>query len=137
MRLVSRRGSALTQAAGYDIGAVLGKNKGIDQRQVHLQGGAEYKGALCSVRSIFEGGAAVHARVGWTIVGARVALLCVADDMALVAWRCGSPSGFEQRPLAPHAHPLPPPSPHLSTTVLPLQSASFTVTSTPAFTGEL
>ena len=46
-------------------------------------------------------------------------------------------SAFERRPFIPHAHPLPPPSPHLSATVLPLQSASSTVISTPEFTGEL
>jgi hypothetical protein len=56
------KGSALTQAAGYDIGAVLCEDEGIDQRQVHLQGGAGCKEVPCSIRSIFEGGAAVHAR---------------------------------------------------------------------------
>lgn len=71
----------------------------------------------------------------------RVSLLCVAAGQQ----QCGASglalrlaaSAFEQRPSTLHAHPLPPPSPHLSATVLSLQSASFTVNSTPAFIGEL
>jgi hypothetical protein len=70
-------GSALTQAAGDDIGAVLREDKGIDQRQIHALGRrgvqAQGQGHLkdgdwdreesCSAGSIFGAGAAIHARL--------------------------------------------------------------------------
>lgn len=58
----SGRCSALTKAAGDDIGTVLREHKGIDQRQVHLQGVAGCREVPCSAGSILEAGTAVHAR---------------------------------------------------------------------------
>lgn len=121
--------AALTQAAGDDIGAVLGEDKGVDERQIH--GGVEVRatatapvqcrgGSVCLACSIFAGASLAWRRAGerkplprWRLVGSAevAARSCLEPSVCLA--RRGSPC------LGPlwsfltllHHHP---PHPHLA-----------------------